>query len=317
MAYQTGTAKNVADLLTKLSDFAESLGWSINKHTTTALFINNTDGYWAIEFKDNLLFTIAATGYDSTRDCFNQPGSSSVNSYANVKTCTSQLGTGDYVSYDFFGTSQYLHICIQIKNEVFRHFGVGTLNKEGDYTGGQYAFGTYIDTSSYDIGKLNDSHAFGFSTGRRSYGPVLRADSIGGSSATPWYFVNSTIERYDNLNKKEFGRYMLTNGRADGYDLHPDTRLLVFSQSKFGQAVIPVPNAPIAHCEDGLFRRLGTLPDRYQCRLNGIHPRQKLEINGETWMFIPSAKYQQDNPSKSADESDNSGEYGVAYRIVE
>ncbi|QOF67341.1 hypothetical protein IFE17_09370 [Actinobacillus sp. GY-402] len=317
MAYQTGTAKNVADLLTKLSDFANSLGWSTNKLTSTALFINNADGYWAMEFKDGLLFTIAATGYDGTRDCFNQPGSSSVNSYANVKTCTSQLGTGDYVSYDFFGTSQYLHICVQIKNEVFRHFGMGTLNKEGEYTGGQYAFGTYLNYGSYYIGELSSYHVFGFSHGAQSYGPVLRADRIAGGHASPWYFINDYREDYAKLDKSAYGAYMLTNGRADGYWNHPDVWLLISSQSNFGQAVIPVPNAPIALCKDGLFRRLGVLPDRYQCRLNNIYPRQRLQINGESWMFIPSAKYQKGNPSVSADKSDNSGEYGVAYRIVE
>ena len=50
---------------------------------------------------------------------------------------------------------------------------------------------------------------------------------------------------------------MLTNGRADNAQHHPECLLLVNSQSKFGNMLLPVPNAPIAHCKDNLFRRLG------------------------------------------------------------
>ena len=110
---------------------------------------------------------------------------------------------------------------------------------------------------------------------------------------------------------------MLTNGRADNAQHHPECLLLINSQSKFGNMLLPVPNAPIAHCKDNLFRRLGTVPDRYECRMRGVIPRQILTINDERWMIVPAAQYQPANVDLAPEGEEYSGEYGVAYRIIE
>jgi hypothetical protein len=318
MAYQTGTATNVADLLSKLAEFAVKLNWTIQKNSTNVLYLSNAEGYWALEFKDKMLFVIASTGVDKNRDCFNQPGASCNNTYSKVKTRVSHLDSGKFVSYDFFGTAQYLHVCVQYQAAKFRHFGLGTLNKEGQYTGGQYAFGTTLYESGYERRKLDSSRTtLGMADGYNEYGPVVRADNLAGDTRSPWYFQADGRYQYDTLNNKEHGCYMLTNGSVFNYTHHPESMLLKQSQSKFGQLVIPVANTPIAHCIDNLFRRLGTIPDRFESLLVGIAPRQKIQINGDTWIFIPGAQYQAGNPSQAPDGDDNSGEYGVAYRIIE
>lgn len=318
MAYQTGTVTNVTELLKKLAEFAVTQNWTINKNENNVLYLSNSDGYWALEFKNKMLFVIACTGIDKNRDCFNQPGASCNNSYSKVKTQVSHLDAGKFVSYDFFGTAQYLHVCVQYQSERFRHFGFGTLNKEGQYTGGQYAFGTTFYESGYNRETLGSSNTtLGMAEGNNAYGPVVRADNLAGDTRTPWYFQADGRYQYNNLDKTEFGCYMLTNGSIFNYKHHPDSMLLTQSQSKFGQLVLPVANAPIAHCIDNLFRRLGTIPDRFECRLVGIIPRQKLQINGDTWLFVPGAQYQAGNPDRTPTDNDNSGEYGVAYRIVE
>ncbi len=119
--------------LTPDSDFAQAQSWTINKHNTTQLYLSNTDGYWALEFKNNFLFTIACTGFDNSRDAFNQPGSSSnaQSAYREIKTATTHLENGNFVSYDFFGTNQYLHVVVQIEAERFRHFGIGECTMNG------------------------------------------------------------------------------------------------------------------------------------------------------------------------------------------
>ncbi|MCL7790301.1 hypothetical protein, partial [Pasteurella multocida] len=260
MAYQTGTATSVVILLEKLKDFAQSQNWTIHKHTATQLFLKNNEGYWALEFKDKLLFTIACTGFDDSRDVFNQPGSSAnpQSAFQQVKTATSHLENGNFVTYDFFGTSQYLHVVVQIGAERFRHFGIGTLDKEGVYTGGQYAFGTYMQKgyeryNSYD-------HNFGFSAGAKSFLPVLRADGLAGETKSPWYFCPFDAWVKD-IAEKDFGKALLTLGRAAMYTTdrtsHPDLKLVDWSQSKFGQMLIPCPHSLIAHCKDGVLRRLG------------------------------------------------------------
>ncbi|HHE3478054.1 TPA: hypothetical protein ACPDJE_000437 [Pasteurella multocida] len=320
MAYQTGTASSVAILLEKLKEFAETQNWTINKHTATQLFLKNNEGYWALEFKNNLLFTLVCTGFDGNYDAFNQPGNSANSQFAyrQVRTATSHLENGNFVTYDFFGTSQYLHVVVQIEAERFRHFGIGTLHKEGEYTGGQYAFGTYlVNREEYDN---SDSHSFGFSNGNNEFGPVVRAENLGGGTKSPWYFAS-----YDgyisDLSTSGFGMCVVSLGRAVMFNhkktIHPDARLVAFSQSKFGQILIPCPHSLFAHCRDGIFRRLGILPERYECRMVGISPRQIITIAGERWMIIPSAQYNGNGQQYSERGRDNSGIQGVAYRIVE
>lgn len=318
MAYQTGTASDIGHLLEKLADFARPLGWTINKLTPTALYLNNTAGFWAIEFKDRMLFVIPASGVDLSRDCFNQPQAACNHTYQTIKTMTSHLDKGNYAGYDFFGTADYLHVVVQYEGNKFRHFGLGTLVKEGDYVGGQYGYGTYIYHSSYYRRRQNGYHVLGFSGGTADYQALVRADGLAGESRSPWYLSALDKYNYAEISDSEKGRYLLTLGRSlfsADYCMHPDSMLVKFSQSKFGQKLMPVPHCLIAHCKDGLFRRLGILPDRYECQMKGISPRQRFSLNGEKWMVIPAAQYQ-DNEVAEEDQ-DNSGYQAVAYRIVE
>ena len=208
---------------------------------------------------------------------------------------------------------------MQIQAERFRHFGVGTLDKEGDYIGGQYTYGTFI-TDVYGYYQ-SDDHAYGFSNGATGYQAVVRADGIGGDTKSPWYFAPTSVTDFGNVSKSEYGRYLLSLGRAsmsrDSGTYHPDKLLVRYSQSKFGQTLIPCPHSLIAHGIDGVFRRLGILPDRYECTMRGIQPRQILEIAGERWMIVPSAQYDDRNASSIEEGKNNSGIQGVAYKIVE
>lgn len=321
MAYQTGTAKTLNELLTKLAEFAQTQNWVIDKAANNEIYLHNNVGFWScgLDGDSNLFLTYVNTGFNKSKIVSDQPGTSKKNAYQEVNTATSQLHNGNYVSYDFFGTSQYLHIVVQIEANKFRHFGFGILDKEGVYVGGQYAFGTYI-TDNYGHYQ-NSDHAYGFSTGAEGKQAVLRADGISGYKKTPWYFAPVDISDFNNINKKDYGKYLLTLGRASMYQdnktYHPDKLLVDFSQSKFGQTLIPCPHSLIAHGIDGVFRRLGILPDRYECTMVGIQPRQILEIAGERWMIIPSAQYDERNANSIEEDKNNSGIQGVAYRIIE
>lgn len=323
MAYQAGNAKDVKELLKKLSEFAQGLKWTVDKLEGNLLCLHNAQGYWSLMFKPevNQLFTYVNTGFDTSKKGNEQPGSSasSQHAYREINTATSQLEKGNYASYDFFGTDQYLHVVVQIEAEKFRHFGIGTLNKEGIYTGGQYTYGTYI-TKNY-ANHQNSDHAYGFSNGAAGNQAVIRADGISGDKRSPWYFAPYSVNDFKDLSDEDKGKYLLSLGRAsmftDVNTYHPDTLLVSYSQSKFGQSLIPCPHSLIAHGIDGVFRRLGILADRYECTMVGISPRQILTINNEKWMIIPSAQYDVRNDSSVEEGKNNSGIQGVAYRMIE
>ncbi len=323
MAYQTGTASDIYQLLNKLESFAVSLGWQIDDSYNGALLLHNNEGYWSIDFdsSNKQLFVYANTGYDRSKNTGSQPGSQATkgNAVTQVKTATSHLDSGNYTTYDFLGTGDYLHVVVQIEPNRFRHFGFGTVVKEGEYVGGQYAFGTYLDDY---IHYNENTHCFGFSTtSNNNYAAVVRADGVSADVRSPWYFSSFAVSDYSYLDKSKNGNYVLCLGRAamprNANAHHPEALLVSQSQSVFGQRLIPQPNSLMAHGLDGVFYRLGTLPDRYECTMRGISPRQILTINDERWMIIPSAGYDERNQYQIEQGKDNSGIQGVAYRIVD
>lgn len=321
MAYQTGTAKTPSELFTKLAEFAKAQGWVVDKTVNNELYLHNDDGYWSfvLSAQSNFLLVYVNSGFDKSKGADAQPGSSKNNSFTTIETATTQLHSGNYVSYDFFGTKQYLHIVVQIEADKFRHFGIGTLDKDGEYVGGQYTYGTSIQGR---YGHYQDTdHIYGFANGKNGNQAVVRADGISGATKSPWYFAPYAVTDFGSIETSNYGKYILTLGRAsmvqDFKTYHPDKLLVTFSQSTFGQALIPCPHSLIAHGIDGVFRRLGILPDRYECTMRGVQSRQILEIAGERWMIIPSAQYDERNINSIEEGKNNTGIQGVAYRIIE
>ncbi|MDP8171618.1 hypothetical protein QJU96_10020 [Pasteurella skyensis] len=325
MAYQTGNAQTIQIILSKLSEFAAAIGWQIKHKTETKLYLSTQDdsAHYALEFLSNVLYTIPCTSFDFNKSAIAQTGSPSVdgNCYKKIYTRTTDLEEGNFISYDFFGTLDYLHVVVEIKNEQFRHFGIGKLAKEAEFNGGEYAYGTYIysKSASESNSRLN---VYGMSSSdNKNSTAVIRVDNFKNETKSLWYLycTNSYYIKY----KKQFllGNAFYALGRSampeDYYTYHPDSYLVNYSQSKFGHSLIPAPNSLIAHKVDNTFVRLGIIPDRYECTMRGIPPKTILEINGERWKIIPSAGFNEFNSSRKTSNPDNTGIQAVAYRIVE
>lgn len=324
MAYQTGNAKSMADLMSKLLEFAQPLGWVVDYSSDNRWHIHNSDGYYAFQFnasrEGGTLWHYIATGYDAGQILENQPGCCVNNAYKTINPRSNAIHENEIVTYDFFGTAQYLHVVIQLSEARFRHFGVGTLDKEGDYVGGQYVFGTYSpawNKDSYYYSSLTQYPYFGFA--KDSHYSCIRADFIGGDIRSPYYWTGMDEYRISNRYKSDFGKWIQSMGDSGGpgWIKHPDDWLVNLSQSNFGNRLIPVPHSLIAQGVDGLFYRLGTLPDRYCCMMRGIFPRQILELDGERWMIIPAKRFESTNADWHPDKKETSGVIGVAYRIIE
>ncbi len=320
MAYQTGAANSVSDLLDKLAIFAAPLGWVIDKFEPGALpqlFLHNDKGYWSLGgVTAGHLYGFGNTGYDASKNYYQQPGSSWANhgSYGTYYGAGTTDLVGAFVSYDFFGTADYLHVVVQIGAAAFRHFGIGTLLKEGSYAGGQYAYGTRVSGTyagrpdvGYHTYPLND--AVNATYGSSYYTAVVRADNLGGSALLPhWYMFGSP-----GAGVGAFGLGAPVTDLTNRW--HPDTLAVTSSQGTLGAIIAPMPNAIIISGADGLRRRIGTVEDFYICRMAGIAPRAKFEINGDTWMIIPPLQYRLTTDNYT-DGGNNSYIIGYAYRMV-
>lgn len=329
MAYQRGNATNAKDLLQQLATFAkEECQWTVIEHFGDGVarcYVTDKKGgsHFAIEFRDNKIYTIPCTSLDRLKPALEQKGTpyEEGNCYRKIATQTTQLEKGNFIGYDFFGTEDYLYVVVEIAAERYRHFGVGKLLKEAEFTGGEFSFGTYI----YDEneGRRNNKYnIYGMGHGQYAVGPTVRVDGLGGDTHSPRYMAaNSGYYVEDNNGNTQKGKscYMLgRSGMPDGdYDYHPFRDLVRRSQSKFGNVLIPTPNVVIGHLLTNQLVILGTVPDRYECMMTGITPGDILDIFGERWKIFPCAGYNSYNKYDKTTNPDNTGHRGIAYRIVE
>lgn len=165
MAFETSTATDMADLLTKLNTFATANGWTSDELNTGTgeLALHKNSCYVSFRWDPATPLHLSvhqALGYTGG----NEPGAhpddsgngfntSASHTNANLLTerCVESLGNGSFPSYHFFedddGTHFYIHVVVQISASIYRHFGFGKFDKFGDWTGGEYAYGHYRSTS--------------------------------------------------------------------------------------------------------------------------------------------------------------------------
>jgi hypothetical protein len=320
MSHQVGSANTLSQLLSRLADFAQTNGWTIDKldTITPALYLHNADGFWSMT--GPVLTIFGNTGFNSGASAGAQPGSSATNhgtgsaknSYAGTRCDT--LEGGNYVSYDFFGTADYLHVAIQVKSNQFRHFGIGTIVKEGTFNGGQYAYGTaflslesFTSNNAFPFQALSTANNWNDSASL-PYSTVVRADLDSG----PFWYVFGRMDR----NELEPGTSATGIGDGGYFDsCHPDRLSAQVAFTQFGQVVAPVPVTVYVRTADGIYRRLGYVPDFFVCQMPGVVPRSDYTVGGEQWRLIPAMQLQTTTDDVDAGQN-NSYTLGYAFRIV-
>lgn len=182
MAYETGTATSLEDLMLAVHTFAVAQGWTSNIYNTTNDWMAINNGSVFVQFRwdnANAIAMFQSTGFINTSTApgnhTNSSGLGQVDATAPYNSTISGVSTsnsttprmqmrtysnGPFTAYHLFtdGTTKYIHLAVEVTPGVFTHMSFGTINKRGDWVGGEYAAGHDIGVSASSIFGHGISH---------------------------------------------------------------------------------------------------------------------------------------------------------------
>lgn len=322
MSYQTGNALDVNDLLDKWRIFLLAEGWLLDYWGDRvggfgkALQLHQGGKYFSW-FSETTVGADASmpgpwirgimhTSY-GTQGSTTQPGSPGATVGANRLT-------GPMQAYHFFAGAgkdgPYAYIVIEVEPGTFRHIGMGTLDKMGAYTGGDFVFAshwyyspqTVSDALSGWHGMPFDDVSFGIYQSQ-SASSIVRAD-YGGTSP-----------RYHHLQNGDNTTFPRGRGGWRAYTFAAEANGTIKLPFLSAASVLTgrAPLLPLwvaVNRGSGLWSDVGLPPDMRFVRMDNMEPGQEYTLGTDTWVVFPVAR------KNGANGLANSSIYGYAYRKV-
>lgn len=301
MAYQTGAAATPLILLDAIRTFALSLGWTVNYHGNdpqgTAgnnhwLSLRTPGGRYFNILADNsaqTMYTRGATNYTANSNRDAQPGQSPGWRQTNALK-------GPFAAYYLFGGVEYLHIVIEVVTNRFAHIHIGTMEKSGNYPGGEYHTGTYVYLqTSYQNDPESPYHGYPFDS--NNYYSMAGVD---------YYRIDSD----GALNNWVAGAsHNGSYGFLRGYSLIKP----LFDRSPnhlTGQSIL-LPSIIVGPRPTGGTAIYGTVPDVRVLNMANVSSKAVMTIGSDEWMIFPVVR-----KGWGTIYDMQSGHYGIAYRRV-
>jgi len=314
MTYQTGSATDLVDLLSKLSTFATTThgGWSQGYLNVANGWLELSKGNLSVSFKWNpstkgSLSVHHATAFVSTGTAPGKhTGDSNIgynttdtgHSDANLisERCVNAIGDGPFVSYHFFAddtTNDYIHVVVEAEPTIFRHFGFGTLDKVGDnWTGGEYVYGHNKVQTTNSSATTFSSTANAFlidDCGVNDLGATVRATGLpnqaAGSKFVLMYSASSAASSSDQDGDPHSSGMGTARGGMMGY---------AFNAMAAGTGSLHVPLIPIhAFYKDYTNKHvylMGTQPDVFLCNVENLTAGTEFTIGSDTYIAFPAAQ---------------------------
>lgn len=336
MSYLQTTASSVLDILTKISSFAVSLGWTVARSdywiqnplatnpTRRYILTLNKSGNDYLHFCTELhltdafpnnIYNFRSLSINTGLDALAQPERSSL-SRTNLKT------QGPYVNLYLFGATSpvdYIHVVIEIAAGVYRHIHVGRLIKKGTWVGGDYSTGTYIEqASNYPSFPTSSQHKVPFSEKadlQDDNGSSMRCES----SSLPNYSTSGTTRS----NKYLFYFYAsdLNSKVGTGIILEssgvPSSACLAgtwdYTVNTFNSRASLTRINHFVSDQGPIWRYVGEVADLRVLNIAAFAPGEEFTIGSDVWKIFP-LYCKKDDPSTPATEQ--SKNYGWAYKKV-
>jgi len=338
MAYQAGTASNQTDLMNKLQTFAAANGFTVDNYDGTNRFLSISrpaDNLYMTFYWDgtNNLAVYQALGYagGSAQTPWTQ-----VNDSGNGNPIISQIysgrnvnniGAGPYTSHYFFAYDDpyALHIVLEFSPGLYRHFGFGSMQKVGTWTGGAFAYGHHWNPQNNGVilgstfstphsMMLDGVHVPTAST----YGYSVRTAATLHCEGLPdqptggkWgVCVGPTANNiYDDT--AAVGRIRIIGGCRASNALSQFGHLLPDKSNGF----IPIIPFEVFYHEGysgtppNSWYYLGRMANVGHIHLHGIDPAEELTVGSATWVAFPGVR-----KSKTVNTNQETWNMGIIYR---
>lgn len=317
MGYATGAATSISNLLSAIESFAVAEGWTVDggkanrsdgaargecvnigKGDVRGAFFSalSADGGLNAGFEVPFGFGLGTYTYPS----WSGGAGNMAQAAAGARTITNNLGTTGVVAHHLFGGPHHLHVVIEVASGLFKHVGIGRVDRFGAVTTGVYNFGVrwYNQAGVIDVPEDNrHALAFDHNSGHSRLGPatILRADS---DAVSPRYF---DANAFGSTNILACG--WRTSGRSAGLLNLP---LGLGVSTLTGRAVL-LPFMMSVQRSGGLFSPVGLIPDVRAVRIDNMNPGALLTLGADQWRVFPVIR------KNGAAGQENSGTFGYAY----
>jgi len=339
MAYQTGSATDQTDLMSKLSTFAQANGFTEDNYNGVNRFLSlsrPTDSlyvtfYWDgvdnIQMWQALGYTggQAQTPWGQANDSGN-PDADWTTNYPDRGRGINAIGSGPFTAYHFFAyTNPYrIFVVLEFSAGLYRHFGFGKINKVGTWTGGAFVAAHHWSfysgsqdspSSRYHSLLLDGAYVPSSDIASQYAGATIHMTGLPEqNAATKWGHVGSTTSGTNHPGNDTAGnpRDIVYGGFRNGLGVMNWGWLLPDLSNGF----IPICPIELFYIYKDTSTRfwwyyLGNLPDIGMIHLHGINPAQEITIGSDTWIAFPAVR-----KSKIMNNNEESWNMGVIYKKV-
>ena len=329
MAFQTGTSTSIENLLQQLSTFLQANGWTEDYAVTgdpgTIAFSKNSMfvsfQYSESAQSEGLMSHYSAKANDTvdTTMPWLSTDDSGSGEPSNILTnldrrLTTNNWAGPHTAFFFFendASPAYVHIVVEVDAGRYRHLGFGEIDKVGDWTGGEYTYGTFNFPGADD--PKSAFSGFGADSARTqggaNVGAVMRIEdhvdepdpaTLWGT----WHGANS-----NGLDSNAIARFRLQGGHRYSPEFGAQYWIRASEANAFKPmapiSVFAIDTVPVP---DKMYL-LGYFADQRMVNIGNIDPGQIISIAGDDWYFFPWIRKR--NLQDNTEESRN---LGIAYR---
>lgn len=330
MAFQTGTATSLANLIATLDTFLTANGWTQDQATPgsgiyawnkNSMFVQvrwdtSSPNFLGIAYSTAFINIATLPGNHTGDDGqINISGTDAdIDNGRHV-----QIGNGSSIQYWFFeqdSNPAYVHIVVERSTGAYVHWGFGELDKIGNWSGGEYCYGQWQDLgfSGDKFQPLSPRNSFLLDgmigdTGSgedRAATVKLTGSEFGEAGTVEWgcsigdmVSVSVPNDRAGNAKGKIQGGF-----RGGLYALP-----LGFVRGNQNTGLVHMYPVSIAYFRANRVYMMGSMADVRGISLRSFAPEQTFVYGGDTWYVFPTL-------TKNTD-TEFGNMQGIAYKRVD